>query len=410
VFEAAWWGCLCLRFYGLLVWRLVKTGSLVIFGLAAVTAVSSVQTLYQSAVLFLAIGSAGAVVCLRRRHARRAVLVLGMGAVAAGSLLPSPPLIQKASEWSFISRSGLSWERLIAMLTQALSAAGVFSVVAWAGLTGAAFVIATARNLSRPGKNRHPEDSDLALYAVLTIFLSACLFPGLLIYIGLLTQPWYFLAPVALTAVALNAVFHVFFCNNHPAVRWTVVTIAAATALMSLPSAWDKANIRQTNLDFIAAHIELLAAEKDLIVVDPWMYGITFQRYFHKPVDWQTVPPMTDHRIHRYDLLKQQMGTADPMNPLLGRIAETLKSGHRVWVVGTIVVPRENRLPPIIPPAPNRPVGWSEGDYQLSWSMQVGHFLVTHAMRRQVVDIPVSQTVNPFENAILAQFDGWQGD
>lgn len=53
VFEAAWWGCLCLRFYGLLVLRLVKTGSLVIFGLAAVTAVLSVQTLYQSAVLFM---------------------------------------------------------------------------------------------------------------------------------------------------------------------------------------------------------------------------------------------------------------------------------------------------------------------------------------------------------------------
>jgi len=94
----------------------------------------------------------------------------------------------------------------------------------------------------------------------------------------------------------------------------------------------------------------------------------------------------------------------------MGRIAETLKSGHRVWVVGTIVAPPENRQPIVLPPAPHSPVGWSEGDYQLSWSMQIGHFLVTHAMRGQLVDIPVSQAVNPFENATLAQFDGWHAD
>jgi hypothetical protein len=391
-----------------LVWRLIRTGSIVTFGLAAAAAVLSVQTLYQSSVLILSVGIAGATACVRSREKTRTFLVLGVGGAAAVSLLPYLPIIQQAGEWNFISRSGVSWEGLFAMLTQALSAAGVLSLILWAGLTGVALFIAAAQNIPRTKISRGTVNADLSLYAALTIVLSICFFLGLLKFLGFPTQPWYFLALIALTAAALDAVLCSFFRSSRPGIQRTLGTIAAVTALMSLPSVWEKVNIRQTKIDLVAARLEKTAEEKDLIIVNPWFYGITFQRYFHKPAEWQTIPPMTDHRIHRYDLLKQQMAADDPLKPLTARITETLSSGHRVWVVGTLKMPSGNRPPPVFPPAPRGPAGWSEDAYQFSWSMQVAHLLATHAARAQVIDIPLPQAVNPFENAILLEFDGWR--
>ncbi len=391
-----------------LVWRLANTGSFLYFVLAAIAAIVSVQALYQNAALILAIGTAGAVVCMRRGQMRRASLVLGTGALAAVSLFPYVPLIQKANEWSFVSRTGLGWERLVTMVTQALSAAGMFSVMVWGVLVCGGLVYAAARNVPHRSKNVLPEDSDLTLYAGLTVLLSICLFVILLRYVGMPTQPWYYLAPMALAAVALDMIFFVSFRRSRPAAMWLIIAVATATAITSMPSTWEMAHIRQSNVDQIAARLETLAEQGDLIVVDPWAYGITFQRYFHKPVEWLTVPLMADHRIHRYDLLKQQMESRDPLGPLMSRMTDTLKSGHRIWVVGNIEVPPDNESPLVLPPAPNSPVGWSEGDYQLSWSRQIGYFFRLHAQRGQLIDIPITQAINPFENANLVRVDSWQ--
>jgi hypothetical protein len=47
-----------------------------------------VQCLYQNAPLLLGIGLGGAAACLSNGHRRRAALVLGIGALAALSMLP----------------------------------------------------------------------------------------------------------------------------------------------------------------------------------------------------------------------------------------------------------------------------------------------------------------------------------
>ena len=388
-------------------WRLVKTGSLLDFGLAAMAALLSVQTLYQNSTLILAFGIAGVSVCLRRGRKKTAFLIFAAGVLAAVSLFPYLPLIREANAWSFVSRSGLGPDRVIKVVKRALSAAGDFSVLVWVLLVLGALIFAVSRQIPNRKDHEFSKDSDPALYAGISCVLSIMFFMMLLFYIGMPTQPWYYLIPMALTAVALDALLIVFLENRPPIAGWIIIGISIVTAIASVPSTWAIAHIRQSNIDIIAELLETRAGKDDLILVNPWMNGITFQRYFHKPVEWVTIPPMADHRIHRYDVLKQQMENPDPLAPVLSRMADTLKSGHRVWIIGNIMELSNGHAPVALPPAPNSPSGWSERDYRQSWSMQIGHFLIIHAKRGQRIDIPVTREINPFETADLLQIEGW---
>jgi hypothetical protein len=390
-----------------LMWRFLTTGSFRHFALASVAAVLSVQTLYQNAALILAVCIAGFAVCLRRGQMPRGILVLGAGALAAVSLFPYLPLIQMAGAWSFISRAGFTWTRLAAMVKQALSAGGIISVLVWALLLGGGLVIAAASFQADRKGNGSSGDSDMVLYAGLTAFLSMSLFAILLFYVGMETQPWYYLAPMAITAAALDVIFTVFK-KNKPLFIWLILGLTTATALAGVSSSWAAAHTRQSNLDLIAARLDEMTAKGDMIVIDPWAFGITFQRYFRQSVAWQTIPPMADHRIHRYDLLKEQMQAKDPLRPLMSDIAETLKSGHRVWMVGDFQMPPDSQPPTALPPAPNSPYGWSEGDYQTTWSRQIGHFWGVHAQRYQILDLPITKDDNPYEIAHLVKIEGWR--
>ena len=70
----------------------------------------SVQTLYQNAFFLLAIGIGGVVVSLRQRQPAKALGVLGIGAVAALSLLPYVNPIRQAQSWWVVSQTGTNLE------------------------------------------------------------------------------------------------------------------------------------------------------------------------------------------------------------------------------------------------------------------------------------------------------------
>src|SRR2546427_131604 len=114
----------------------------------------------------------------------------------------------------------------------------------------------------------------------------------------------------------------------------------------------DRVGIRQTNVDLIAQYVHTAAQPGDLILVNPWYVGITFNRYYRGPVPWMTLPPMEDLTVHRYDLLKLRMTSAEPLAPLYGAIQGALESRHRVWLVGGLLFPPAG--PPGCRPAPSR--------------------------------------------------------
>jgi len=78
----------------------------VVIGLAAIAATAAVQTAYQNSVLVFAVGMAGAAVSLGRRRPRRAALALGIGGVAALSLVPYLAVMGRAREYRLVSVEG----------------------------------------------------------------------------------------------------------------------------------------------------------------------------------------------------------------------------------------------------------------------------------------------------------------
>jgi hypothetical protein len=221
-----------------------------------------------------------------------------------------------------------------------------------------------------------------------------------------LPRSWYYVALLSLLAVALDAL--AVTCSDLRWIRTGRVAFAAA-ALAILPfNAWPKIMERQTNVDIISRKLSEVAKNSDLIVVAPWQYGITFNRYYRGAAPWITLPAIDEHRVHRYDLLQQKMASPHPIDDVLGIVRNTLASGNRVWFVGGIRLPQPGERPRSLPPAPATGFGWDNVAYSESWREQLGAFVRAHAERGQSVPLSGAGPVNDFENVSLAVAQGWQ--
>ena len=138
-----------------------------------------------------------------------------------------------------------------------------------------------------------------------------------------------------------------------------------------------------TNMDLVAGVLRERADAHDLIIVHPWTFGVSFDHQYSGPTPWTTVPPLADHRFHRYDLFKAKMVLENPAQPVCDQMAATLRAGNHVWLVGDI--PLSQTPPPQIQPAPNNPWGWLDDPYSDVWGAQVGYFVAMHARQGEVV-------------------------
>jgi hypothetical protein len=218
---------------------------------------------------------------------------------------------------------------------------------------------------------------------------------------------------MAFAACALDVLFGAWPGDAKISVVLRSVRLAVALLLLCLAGlpAWNEMPIRHTNLDLLAGRLRPLAKKGDLIFVPRWECAIPLCRYYHGPSEIVTLPPIADHRFHRYDLVLQQMMTANAMQPLLTRLEEVLRSGRHVFMAGTLPFPEANVPLPIPPPAYRDPSGrWHGASYYMIWQAQVGQFLRVHTIRTRRIDVPVpgKAPVQEFENLELALFEGWR--
>ena len=187
--------------------------------------------------------------------------------------------------------------------------------------------------------------------------------------------------------------------------RMALALLIAAAAL----TGWRSVLERRTNVDLAAAQLEKQAVPGDLILVNPWYLGITWQRYYHGNVDWVTIPPIEDLRIHRYDLLRERMERPDPIGPVLEQAARALQTGHRVWLVGGLPPPDASGAPPSLPPAPQSSFGWQSGPYLEAWGKQAAYALGSHAQRSESVPVspPQGSHVSLYESVPVYVVSGW---
>jgi hypothetical protein len=374
--------------------------------IATVMAVVGVHATYYNAVLLFAICAAGCFVALRERNWRTALAVVGVGAVAAISLLPYAPVFLHADEWIFLVRYPFTlpwmWERLSDVTGSPLS----IGVAIWSGLVVAA-VMTAATAILRGGR-----DDAARQRCKIASFCGVALLVGILSYAGFLkllsyhTNPWYYLSLITFVAACIDPILWPKNVRLHRLLRAGVAALFLAWA--AVPTARIIA-ARHTNLDLVAHELETLAAPEDLIVLTHWQCGVTLQRYYKGRAPWMTIPPLADFRFQSHQPIIAQMRAEAPLQPIFAQAERAMKSGHRVWVVGGAPLSRPGHPPPILPRVGSGNNGWrgSEAFYPV-WGMQVMYFLQQHLTRAQSMTFPDTGPVGPFEDLGVSVFDGWK--
>jgi len=387
-----------------LVWSLMRTPDWKRFLAASIVGVFSVQCLYQNAFILLAVCASAAVVCLRRRQWRTAVVVLAAGLPAALSLIPYLKPVKEAQDWWIISKIGLNAQVVWMNLSSALAAQLEWQKWIWIGM----FLLAVGAGIAPLRKK--PADTGIAENDLPLFAATACATgsAGFFIFICLAqlpTQPWQYLVLITFVAACVDAAL-ANWLQRH---RILPAIFAGAMICTALPGAAKLAECRQTDIDVIAAQLQTSAAPSDLIIVYPWYNGVTFGRYYHGKTPWTTLPELADYRFHRYDLLKEKLRATAPIKPVLDRVSATLASGHRIWIVGDLPKPQPGETEaPDLPPAPNSPYGWFDAPYSIVWGLQLNQLLIASARDIEPVPLPKSNCVSSYEDLSLAVAASWR--
>ena len=383
-------------------WRLVRGPGWATAALAAVTAVLSVQCLYQNAIFVAAACCGAAAVFTLRRRWADVGWPIGVGAVAAASLLPYLGILRRAQDWYEIEKAGfqwtVGWQNLEATTGRPLP----MVTWVWVALCVLAVGLAAVGLLRRWSKTRADEEGGLLPFAGISMVAALLMFVFFLTAADLPTQPWYFAAPLAFVAVCLDAVVSTI----HRWARLAVLLLAAYAGIAVVAWGLPPLETRQTNVDAIAAGLAREVSADDYVIVHPWYHGATFARYYTGVAPWTTLPPLEDHFLHRYDLLKVELEKVRPIDAVLQRIASTLQAGHRVWLVGWI--PLGGVRPPEIQPAPNNPWGWFDQPYSVVWGMEVGYMVAMHTTGGGVFIKPDAAGVSQLENLQVVVVTGWR--
>jgi hypothetical protein len=397
-------GCVCMAFSFGLIWKVATNPTRANVALAALAAVLSVQSLYQNAFFLGAVCLAGALITARHGLWKRAALILGIGAFAAISLTLYIDALQRLSEIRpLIARAELG--RIFEVALLAVRDGSNLRQFSWLGLL-VAFIVCGLREIGEPTSPGQVAN-ERALFTLTSVVLALGGFFLWLQVLGFPTQPWYYVPPMAFVGLAFDAAWPAFAKGQETVSRVRVGAIMAAS-LMGLFSATAAVDVRQTNVDLIAARLHELVAPGDFILVDQWYNGSSFSRYFTGTTPWDTLPPLEDKTLQRLDQFKQYMLKGDATDSVERQIIDTLKSGHRVWVAGGLPLPKSGQPALQLPPAPNSRFGWDHDAYSYVWALQAGEIVQKHAEQAAVVPVPLEGAVNKFENLPLWLIQGWR--
>ncbi|HTR42057.1 MAG TPA: hypothetical protein VMH87_10625 [Pseudomonadales bacterium] len=384
-----------------------STARAVCLGLLAIL---SVQVLYNNVVLVAAVCFGAWVVCWRHQDKRAALQILLVATVSAASLLPYTQSLIASAGFSDILRSGVKLPRFFASYTDTLGYPLSGYIWIWILLYAAIVFLAVAGSPRTQDLQKNENvisNDDLNLFAAVAIIIAAVGFPVFFWRAQLPMQSWYVLSFMALVAVCFDATLAAF----RGLIRVVFLAFVAVTACISIPTTAKLLNAAHfSSVDIYAQALMANAAPKDYIIVEPWLFGITFNYYFKGTTPWDTLPPIADHSTHRFDLVQQQLKNTNAMAPVFQQITQTLQSGHRVWILadaGWMGVPNPGSHPPAsLPPAPLPDTGWSDRPYTLVWASQTACFLSDHSDFVQVKSLSADRFIT--ENVQLFTASGWK--
>ena len=378
-----------------------RTAALTLLG-----ALASVHLLLHNAALLAGLGAAAMAVGVLRRRFRVTLLAGGIGLVAALTLLPYLGPLREAKEWRIVLIQEVAPREILGKLAEVTGNPFPWLSWVWVAVAAVAAWVALHR-LTRPASEETATEHDVRLFRLLVVPAALGGEIAFLLALGYPPRMWYLLPVLALVASALDGLI----AGGPAPARWLRAAAAILLVVTLWPAALGAAMLRMTNVDHVARALEQDAGPRDLILVNEWYYGVSFHRYYHGRAQgrarWMTVPALADHRVHRFDLLKEKMMAEDPLRDVRRAVRRTLRRGGRVWVVGRLEPPPAGG-PLALPPAPNPRWGWLDAPYVVSWSQQLSALLEEQSTRKRTIRIPAGGRVNGMEALGVWRFGGWR--
>jgi len=370
---------------------------------ATIAAIASVQITVNAVPLIAAIAASALLVFILQRRFQQAAVVCVCLATCAFSLVPYAKGYLTA-DWNVVLKYPATFGSLWEKLRLAIEERGLFMGAFWYAVVPLTVLGASWRwwTLRR---DKSFAEAHLLLFLIAVSALSIFAYYTFLKILSYATRSWYYLPLLCAVAGAIDLMGGIL-----ARARWIRIArlLFAIAALLFLPfTLWKSAHERLTDIDLVAQKLQQDARASDLIIVNPWFLGISFNWYYHGATQWLTLPEIGEHRIHRFDLVKMKMMSPIPIDDVIDAMKQTLKSGNRVWLVGGAHMPQPGRAPLSLPPAPNSQFRWNADTYARAWSQQIAMFAQDHALRGEFPN-PVGDPVNEFENVPLWMIEGWR--
>lgn len=360
------------------------------------------QSLLLTGVLVPALMVAAATVWWFRGQLRWILILLGVACICGLSCVPYVlRTIRIEKQWAAVVQVpdslGPLWQTVVKACGPPSSIMpGIWITLIVLSLVGAGWRVAVI------WRTKPAPEWDLLLFGSLTILVSVAAHHAFLWAGHNILAPRYFVPLLSLLAVTVDVIV-ANFCRFHSIRVARVICTIAAT--IGLPfAAWPKITERQTNIDFVAQLLQEKANADDLIVINTWTDAVSFNWYYHGPTGWITVPMIDEHRIHRYDLLKEKMMSPSPLEDLEREISEKLRLGKRIWFVGNFDNPNP-RLS--VSPAPDPKFGWQFLFYRFAWSEELSAFIQDHSSNGRLV-APEGKSISADENFPVWVAEGWR--
>ncbi len=383
------------------VWRLSQSPTLRNFLLATAISVLAVHSIYYNAVLLFALGVGGCVSALFGKRWLAAGAVLGVGAIAAVTMLPYLPKLLHASNWNFLVQYPFTvpfmWTRIMELFGSPHWAGLIF----WPCLVAIALAIA-ATTLCR---RERAERRDLVIFCLVSLLVGIVAYTAFLKLLSYYTQVWYYMALATFIAACIDPLLYPaesrvwIWMRGAGAGIFLIANTATASKIVAL---------RHTNIDLAVKSIQAMAAPEDFIILTRWECGVTMDRYYKGPAAWTTIPPLVDFHFQDYGPILAQMREEAPLQPVFEKVEQTLRGGHQVWILGSILLPRPGQATPVLKRVTDADPSWrgSPAFYQM-WVAQFSEMIMAH--QTQIKSVPLSpEDRAPFEELPLRVVAGWR--
>ncbi|HVT90996.1 MAG TPA: hypothetical protein VHD56_19240 [Tepidisphaeraceae bacterium] len=382
-------------------WRFCKKPSIARGIIATIVCILNVHTSYQNCTVVFGCCMAAAMVAAAAKDWKTSILSIIIGAIAALSILIYVEPLHAAQDWMLVLQTGGS-QNLGSAFAGAFGGGFISMAIVWLLLVMATIVLGIWGIIAGFQKSKVAPLVDpnawRELYCMAVVIFTTLALIALVVTGGFQCEPWHILPLLAPTAISVDVITGSFAGSI---VAAQIVRVVIALLLAIIPSFWSFPELTpaQTNIDVVADLINKNARKNDIVVVAPWFMGVSFSRYYHGQADWMTLPPMTDHSIHRYDLIKAAMLDPSPIEQAAQKVAQTLVNGGRVWIAGPGTFLPKGQFPDPTPIPPNSPWGWKSSNYTISWESKVG--VAIQALATQIAQVPVDRVAQPVENLPL---------